>query len=96
MLIRIVKLSLKPERKHEFLTFYANSESFIKKQPGCLDVQLLQSMTDDNELFTYSKWASEDDLNAYRNSDFFRDLWPRVKPCFSAKAAAWSLMNLDT
>jgi heme-degrading monooxygenase HmoA len=40
--------------------------------------------------FTVSDWESEKALNAYRDSALFAEIWPTVKPWFSAKAEAWT------
>jgi heme-degrading monooxygenase HmoA len=42
-------------------------------------------------MFTVSIWESEDDLNAYRNSELFENTWAKTKVLFNDKPEAWSL-----
>lgn len=81
-------------RKEELASFLAVFE--IKKEKilqfeGCQEVNLLQDIHDENTCFTISIWNSEEDLNNYRNSDFFQSTWKNVKTKFEEKPLAWSL-----
>ena len=44
-----------------------------------------------NVLFTYSYWQTEDNLNAYRDSELFAITWRDTKSKFASKAEAWSV-----
>jgi hypothetical protein len=59
---------------------------------GCLEVN---AYPDESGLFcfTVSKWEEAADLEAYRNSPFFKETWTETKKLFSGKAEAWSLMS---
>jgi hypothetical protein len=39
---------------------------------------------------TLSEWESEEHLNHYRFSEFFKTLWTQVKPLFESPAKAFS------
>jgi len=54
---------------------------------------LLQHETDPSIFFTISKWRKADDLALYRLSELFTTTWATVKPNFSSKAEAWSLLE---
>jgi len=51
---------------------------------------LLNDIDTPNIFFTYSHWRSVEDLNRYRDSALFADVWPRTKVLFAAKPEAWS------
>ena len=89
-MIRIVKLTLKPEYVNDFLNHFESVKNDINSFPGCKGIKLLQDKKDENILFTYSQWESEDDLENYRSSDLFQSIWPTVKQWFGGKAEAWS------
>jgi heme-degrading monooxygenase HmoA len=89
-MIRIVKLTLKPEHINDFLSHFETVKNDINSFPGCQGMKLLQGKKDENILFTYSQWATEDDLENYRKSDLFQSIWPTVKQWFESKAEAWS------
>ncbi len=95
MIIRIVKLTLQKENIEAFIQTFYSSQKTILNFEGCESVKLFKNSKNDNVIFTHSKWNSEDDLNNYRNSDFFRGTWSNVKPMFSAKPEAWSLMPVN-
>ena len=44
--------------------------------------------------FTYSYWDSENDLNNYRKSELFNEVWTFTKKLFNAKPEAWSVEKL--
>lgn len=89
-MIRIVKLTLKPEYVNNFLNHFETVKNDINSFPGCNGMKLLQGKKESNILFTYSEWSTEEDLENYRNSELFQSIWPTVKQWFSSKAEAWS------
>jgi quinol monooxygenase YgiN len=88
---RIVKLTFKPEHISDFETFYATIRDKVAAQPGCNGVTFLKEQENTGVFFTYSKWNSVNDLNNYRNTPVFGQIWPTIKVWFSAKAEAWTL-----
>ena len=93
-MIRIVKLSLKAEYVESFMHFFNDRKNSIRHYEGCQHLELWQDENDKNVLFTYSIWLSLDDLESYRNSDFFKETWSTVKPWFSKKPEAFSVNKL--
>ncbi len=93
MIIRIVKMEFEENEVPDFLqNFYASVDT-IKCFPGCSHVQLLRDEFDSCVFFTYSHWDSEDYLNAYRESEFFRSVWSKTKKLFRGAPQAWSLRD---
>jgi autoinducer 2-degrading protein len=90
MIIRIVKLSLKEECVDLFKTYFDTVNEIIRNQPNCEKLQAWQEINQPTIFFTYSIWNSEQDLNNYRDSEFFLQFWKTVKPWFAEKAAAWT------
>ena len=91
MLIRIVKLTFKPENIASFERIFESSKSKILAFPGCTFLELYQDINHSNVFFTYSFWENESNLEAYRNSDFYKDVWQTTKTLFSDKPEAWSV-----
>jgi heme-degrading monooxygenase HmoA len=54
----------------------------------------MKDLNDECTFFTISHWNSEDDLESYRNSYLFKNIWSKVKPLFAKKAEAWSLSTI--
>ena len=91
MLIRIVKLSFEEEKISKFLsTFNAHKEQ-IKNFKGCTHLELLRDKNKSNIFFTYSYWNNEQDLENYRNSDLFNNVWSQTKVLFNNRPEAWSV-----
>jgi len=88
---RIVKLTFKPEHITDFETYYETIRTKVAGQPGCNGVTFLKEQNNTGVFFTYSKWDSEVDLNNYRGTEVFGQIWPTVKNWFGAKAEAWTL-----
>lgn len=91
MIVRIVKLTISEEYHSDFKLLLAENKSKIKAFKGCSKLEAYQDINEPNLFFTYSYWATEKDLNAYRDSDFFKGVWSRTKAFFCAKPEAWSV-----
>lgn len=94
MLVRIVKLSFQSEKIEEFLTNFEENKLKIRQFKGCEFLELYRDKSNTDTFFTYSYWATEDDLNNYRHSDLFKGIWAKTKPMFNAKPKAWSVEKL--
>jgi heme-degrading monooxygenase HmoA len=91
MIIRIVKMTFQTEKVSEFQQLFIESKELIRNMPGCSHLELLNDINTPEIFFTYSYWNSENDLNNYRNSEVFANVWSRTKVLFSAKPEAWSV-----
>ncbi len=94
MLIRIVKLSFDPENIDDFLKIFEKSKEKIRNSKGCRLLELYNDKSNKGVFFTYSYWETEEDLNKYRNSEFFKSVWSGTKLLFNAKPEAWSVDRL--
>ena len=91
MLIRIVKMSFKPEESENFLELFDRIKSKVRNVDGCEYLELMQDYDNPHSFSTYSKWRDDKALNAYRNSDLFDGVWKNTKAMFAAKPIAFSL-----
>ncbi len=94
MIIRIVKMTFEPDKVADFLKIFEASQQLIRNREGCIHLELLNDIKTSNIYFTYSHWQSENDLNNYRNSELFENVWGRTKVLFAAKAEAWSVSSV--
>jgi quinol monooxygenase YgiN len=93
MITRVVKMTFKPESVQGFKEIFYASQKLIRAFEGCNRVDLMRDLNNECVFFTLSFWDSEEDLNAYRQSYLFKNTWSKVKPLFSEKAEAWSLIS---
>lgn len=91
MLVRIVKMTFDLDRIPEFLERFHGIKHKIMAFDGCDLLELYQDKSNKAVFFTYSYWKSEEDLNRYRNSDFFNEVWNNTKKMFTEKPEAWSV-----
>ena len=91
MIIRIVKMTFEPQKVNDFLIIFNESKQHIRNMDGCSHLELLNDINSPDVYFTYSYWESETDLDNYRNSELFINVWTKTKALFSAKAEAWSV-----
>lgn len=96
MLVRIVKMSFKPEAIVEFLDVFEQNKMHIRAFEGCEFLELYRSKNETNIFFTYSYWLSETDLETYRHSKLFKTVWRKTKVLFNAKPEAWSVDKLES
>ena len=95
MIIRIVKLSFHTEFISDFKTIFEENKHKIISQKGCNRLKMLKDINDVNVIFTYSWWDSLEDLNNYRNSELFKDVWSKTKILFNNKPEAWSTKKIN-
>lgn len=96
MIKRLVKLSFQPDKTADFVHIFETSKAAIRAMPGCLHLELLNDTAAPHIFFTLSHWASETDLNAYRDSELFQTTWAKTKALFNDKPQAWSTHCIST
>jgi heme-degrading monooxygenase HmoA len=79
------------ELSEEFLNLFERVKDNIRNFPGCKGLLLLRDKKNPEIMFTYSQWESENDLEAYRNSELFAATWKDTKNKFAFKAEAWTV-----
>ncbi len=87
---RIVKMTFRKEKCDEFETYFSEIMDRVAGQPGCSGVKLLKEKGDSGVFFTYSVWDNQESLDAYRHTELFGQVWPKVKAWFADKPEAWS------
>ena len=91
MIVRLVKLEIKVQHIEDFRQLTENEKTGILNFKGCSHLEIFQDTSNPHLFFTLSHWDSQDALDQYRKSDFFRGNWEKVKQWFSHKPEAWSL-----
>lgn len=92
MIVRIVNLKMHREKVSVFLDVFEENKDAIRHAPGCRHLELLQGSPNDTCITTYSHWDSEEDLNNYRSSTLFGQVWPAIKACLIVPAEANSYL----
>jgi len=90
MIVRMVRMTFKPEEASRFVALYTNVSPKIKATKGCLAVGLYHDVEAEFTYATISEWESKEDLEAYRQSEFFKETWAKVKLMQSSRAVAHS------
>jgi quinol monooxygenase YgiN len=94
MIKRLVRLPLKPQMGSAFEAIFIEKNKGIIQFDGCISVEMWRDIKEPDTYWTVSEWVSEEALNNYRASDFFGDVWPKVKTMLAEKAQAWSLEQM--
>ena len=94
MFVRIVKLSFHEENIPAFLGNFELMKNHIRNSPGNRFLELYQDKNNPCIFFTYSYWETEDDLENYRKSALFDEVWTFTKKLFNDKPEAWSVNKL--
>jgi heme-degrading monooxygenase HmoA len=96
MFVRIVKMSFHEENIPAFMENFELMKNHIRNAPGNRFLELYQDKKNPCILFTYSYWETESDLENYRNSALFDEVWTFTKKLFNDKPEAWSVDKLVT
>ncbi|MGV9004015.1 putative quinol monooxygenase [Flavobacterium sp.] len=94
MFIRIVKMSFHQENIPKFLENFDEMKEKIRNSDGNRFLELYQDKNDSCIFFTYSFWETEQDLENYRHSALFDEVWTFTKKLFNDKPEAWSVDKL--
>lgn len=94
MLIRIVRMTFRPNTTDTFLDHFDTVAPRIRKFPGCLHLELWQDEHYANQFTTCSHWDDGSALQQYRESDLFQSTWADVKPLFAARPKAFSYRRI--
>lgn len=90
MIVRLVKLYFRKEEIENAKMVFAGISEKVRAQPGCSFLEINQTLHKPHIFFTHSHWISEEDLNNYRHSEYFKEVWGSLKPLFGQPAEAWS------
>ena len=94
MFIRIVKMSFHQENIPAFLENFENMKEKIRNSQGNRFLELYQDKNNPSVFLTYSFWETEQDLENYRQSALFDQVWTFTKKLFNDKPEAWSVDKL--
>ena len=94
MFVRIVKMRFQENKIDTFLKNFEEVKNHIRNFEGNRLLELYQDKNDPRIFFTYSYWEDESDLENYRKSELFGEVWKFTKALFSDKPEAWSLNKL--
>ncbi|MEO8069515.1 MAG: antibiotic biosynthesis monooxygenase family protein [Flavobacteriales bacterium] len=94
MVVRVVKMTFRPEECDRFLELFDGWRHRIRAFPGCRYLELLGEQGNSGVFMTYSEWDDPSDLENYRLSAVFAEVWPTVKGMFAAPAEAWTADRL--
>ena len=94
MFIRIVKMSFHQEHIPKFLENFDLVKEKIRNSEGNRYLELYQDKNNPCIFFTYSYWETEQDLENYRHSALFDEVWTFTKKLFNDKPEAWSVDKL--
>lgn len=94
MLVRIVRMTFRPESVPDFLQNFELNREMIRNYPGCKHLELWRDHHFENIFITYSYWENEDALNQYLDSELFKSVWSYTKALFAEKPQAFSSKKL--
>jgi len=87
-------MSFHEENIPAFLGNFQLMKNQIRNAPGNRFLELYQDKNNSNIFFTYSYWETEVDLENYRKSALFDEVWTFTKKLFNDKPEAWSVNRL--
>lgn len=89
-ILRMVRMTFRADAVADFVARFPTIQPRVQAAPGCEAVVLLQDADNPCVVSTMSIWASVADLNAYRASALFGEVWPQTKSGFAAPPRAES------
>ena len=93
MLIRLVRLPASEASLPRLRAVLAEVMPTVRQQRGCTHLELLADHDQPTVLYTLSHWNSDNDLQRYRQSEIFAQVWPRLKAELGDRPSAVSLVS---
>ncbi len=90
MIVRIVAMKFEPEHADDFRALFEATYPKIRQLPGCTFLQLVTDPEGPADFMTISHWQDAQDLEEYRESELFGEVWPQVKAMLREKPWAKS------
>ncbi len=91
LILRIVAMKVKPEKKREFIEIYHREIiPGVRRVEGCLDAYLAEGVKGDNELLSVTVWSDLQQAKAYEMTGQFERLKEKVEHTFS-NLARWKI-----
>jgi quinol monooxygenase YgiN len=84
-------MHFKEDSVETFLEIFQKHKGAIRKVKGCTHLELMKDVNHPTVYATVSHWQDASNLEDYRNSALFKDVWGQVKTLFSTPAQAFSL-----
>jgi (4S)-4-hydroxy-5-phosphonooxypentane-2,3-dione isomerase len=78
-----------------FLGNFEINKDKIRNSTGNRLLELYQDKNNKCIFFTYSYWETEADLENYRKSELFNEVWAFTKKLFNDKPEAWSVDKIS-
>lgn len=78
MFIRTVSVTISPGRESEMYAFWEWASSIVQRQPGYIRGQLWRNVADPQRFTEMHAWEREEDSNAYRATEQFREVIKRL------------------
>ncbi|MEO5999696.1 MAG: antibiotic biosynthesis monooxygenase [Chitinophagaceae bacterium] len=80
MFVRLTYFSLAPDITAETKKVYYNEIApVIQKQPGIVEVMLLEPVNSDDEFISCTVWKSEADTKAFESSSIYNEVFGKIK-----------------
>jgi len=89
-------MSFHQENISKFLKNFDLMKEKIRNSEGNRYLELYQDKNNPCIFFTYSFWETEQDLENYRQSALFDEVWTFTKKLFNDKPEAWSVDKIAT
>lgn len=93
MIVRIVQMTFRADGVDAFVSMFKERKERIRHFEGCNHLELWQDSATPNIFFTYSIWNSQDALDRYRFSEFFKETWGLTRALFADGPQAWSVVQ---
>ena len=81
MILAIVKLSPRPDRRHEVREILETVTGPTQAAPGCLGCVILEEHGEEDAVLLVEKWRSEDELNRHLRSPLYSRVLEAMELC---------------
>ncbi len=66
----------------------------VRRVSGCMHNDIFRDKNKDNVFYSYTIWNSEEDIEKYLNSQYYKEIWNDLWDYFKIEPQAWKIDNI--
>lgn len=66
----------------------------VRRVSGCMHNDIFRDRNNDNIFYSYTIWSSEEDIERYLKSMYYKEIWGDIWDYFKKEPMAWKIDNM--
>ena len=94
MIIRVVKIPIKDASINSFIKRIPIISNEVRRVSGCIHNDIFRDKMKENIFYSYTIWNSDEDIEKYLGSQYYKDIWGDLWDYFEGTPKSWKIDNI--